>query len=128
MEELPTAIPNFVHHALTQVLEVLGEVSVIESSRNEIFERLKVERNRSLEALNAFEIEKGNVKKILLKKKVAMNAMMQSVLNLKRTVNRVQREKSLFMKTDEGLVSGSWQTATSRVRVTDKILKPILPI
>lgn len=36
--ELLTPIPNLVHHALYQGLEVLGDVSVSENSQNDEFE------------------------------------------------------------------------------------------
>lgn len=39
--ELPTSIPNMVHHALHQDLEVLHDLSVGENATNDAFEKVK---------------------------------------------------------------------------------------
>lgn len=63
------------HHALGQVWEVPGDLSVDESSRNDEFERTKEERDGLLDEENAYNLEKEKLEKTLVEKGVAIKAM-----------------------------------------------------
>lgn len=53
MGNLPRSIPKKVHHALTEGLEVLGNVLMGENSRSDELECVKEEQNRFLQDLIA---------------------------------------------------------------------------
>lgn len=68
-----------------------------ENSQDDEFERVKRERDRLLEEANDLELEREKQDKTLVNEKVAMKA----VVHLDRTLNRLETEKSLSMKTSE---------------------------
>lgn len=60
--ELPTALPNVVHHVQAQGLKVPTDVSEGENYGNAELEEVKEERNPSLEELNAYKMKKEDLK------------------------------------------------------------------
>lgn len=56
-----------VYNALTQGVEVLGDVSVKENSQNDKFERVKESHDRFLEEVKAYKMEMEGIEKTLLK-------------------------------------------------------------
>lgn len=68
------------------------------------------------------------LERTLLEKKVVTKAMSWSAVDLESTVNRQETEKSLLVKSDEGLVSRLLQTTTSGGGTTDKLRKHILSV
>lgn len=73
--ELPTPISNMVHDALSHDLEMLGDVSVDQSSRHEQFEEVKEELDCLLEEVNTYRRGKQKLEKRPEEKEVAMKAM-----------------------------------------------------
>lgn len=67
--------------------------------------------------------EDEKLKKRLLEKKIAMEVMAQSVVGVKRTVIRLEREESLFVKKNKKSFFYSLQNITCGGRTTDKLLK-----
>lgn len=63
--------------------------------------------------------------KTLIKKKVAMKAMVWSVVCLEKPLNPQETSKSLLMKTSEEFHSFSSQNTKSGGRITNKLLKHI---
>lgn len=61
---------------------MLDDVSVREKSRKSESDRVKEERDRSLEEVNASTMLKEKLEKTMLEKEVAMKAMTRSVVNL----------------------------------------------
>lgn len=86
---------------------------------------MKEERDRLLEEVNGYKMEKKKLAKALLEKKVAMKAMKLSLVDLERIVICLEMEKKLFMKTNEKLFSCSFQTTFSGGRITNKLLMSI---
>lgn len=60
---------------LAQGLKVLGDVSVAGNSRDDEFERLKEGRDRFLEEVNAFKMEKKKLLNTLKEEEAALKAM-----------------------------------------------------
>lgn len=98
-------IPNMFHHALTQGLEVIGDVSVGGNSWNNDFERVKEERDCLLDEVGAYKMEKKKHEKTMLEKEVEMEAMTWSVMDSERPMNRLETEKSLLEKPNEEITS-----------------------
>lgn len=96
-----------------------------EDSCNKEFEQLKEERDTLLEGLNAYKIEKTKLEKTLLENKVAMKPITRSLVDLERSVIRLETEMSLEMKTNKGILSYSSQAAMSGCRVTYKLLENV---
>lgn len=122
---LPTPTPDMVHHAFAQGLEVPGDMSLGENSRNDAFERAKKEQNRFPGEFNAYKMEKGKPEQTLLEKEVANRAIKRSAVDLESTANCLKTVKCLLMKTNKGLLSCSSRTTIRSGRVTDKFLKHI---
>lgn len=93
-----TLIINVVQDSLDQGFEVLRDVSIVWSSRNETFDRLKEERDRLPEDVYSYKMEKVKLEKTLLDNVEAMESMMWSLVDLERSVDRLRMEKSLFME------------------------------
>lgn len=101
--ELPTPIPNMIHHTLALRLEVFREQSVRENDRNNEYKRMKKEWNRFLSKLNAHKMEKEKLEMIVLEKGITMKAKTPSLSNLE--MNGLEKEECLLMKTNHKLVS-----------------------
>lgn len=99
---------------------MLGDVSADENSCIDMFERVEEEFDRLLEEFSTSKKEKEKLRKMLLGKEVAMNAITLSVRNLEWTVNPLETEKTLLMKTEEEPVSCSLQMTTSSGRTMVK--------
>lgn len=101
VRELLTTIFNVVYHALSQGLEVRGNLSMSEICRNDEFDLLKKEMGCWLEEVNSFKMEKWNIENALLEKVVAMKVMTRSVVDLARIVILRETERDVFVKTNE---------------------------
>lgn len=126
--ELQTIIPIAVHHPLYKGLQLLTGKSVGENSRNEEVERVRGKQDRLVEHVDAYNMEKKNLQKTLLKRGIAMKVMAGSVVDLKRIMNRLEPEKSLLMEMKKDLVSCSSQTTLSGGQITKGMLKYIFPV
>lgn len=73
------------------------------NSRYDGFERVKEERSRVLENVNAYKMMKKKLERTLLKKKVGMKVMKRSVVDFKKIVNCPETKKSFLTKVNEEL-------------------------
>lgn len=83
--------------SLDEVIYYLMEQKRVEKKLLEKKRAVKL-RNLLLEEANAYRIEEKKIEKTLLEKNEVMKEMERSLVNLERTVNGVQTEKSLFRK------------------------------
>lgn len=65
---------------------------------------------------------------IVIEKEKEMKAITLSVVDMKRSVNFLETEKHLMMKTNDDLLSCWWQMTTSDGRITGNRLKHLLPV
>lgn len=80
--KLRVPVLNTGFHAMAQVVQLLGDMSVIEKSWSDEFGLVKEERDRLLQEANAQMIAKSIFEKVLLNKEVVMKAMRHSVGNV----------------------------------------------
>lgn len=85
-------------------------------------------RHRLLQVVNAYLMEKEKLRKTILEKRVATKAMTWSLVDLERTVNRLEKGNRLLTRMNQEPLYWSSQTAMSDGRITDKFLKHILPL
>lgn len=64
--ELLTPILNINYYALAHALEVFGDISVGENSRNDLLKQVKEKRDSLLKDVIASKMKKGRVEKTLL--------------------------------------------------------------
>lgn len=74
---------------------------------------------------NAYKMKKQKLEKTGPEKEVMMKAKKQSVLDLERSMNSLENEKNVLMKTNENPVSCSFQTTTRASGITDTLIKII---
>lgn len=79
------------------------------------------------EEINAYKMENEEIEKKLLKRRVAMNEMMWSIMDLERNLNRLETEKCSLMKRNEEAFYCSSQMNTSGDQIADKLLKHTTP-
>lgn len=125
--ELTTPIPNLTYHPLTQGLELLDNVSMGENYLNESLDQVKKKQHHLRDDVSAYEMEEKKLEKAVLGSKIAMKAITWSILDLEKTVNCLDTEKSLLMNTSDELLHCSLQKTTRGDRVSDRLLKPIPP-
>lgn len=92
-----TLLSNVAHYALAEGREVPSILSVRESSPIDEFDLAKEGRDRFLEKVDTYKMKNDNLEKTLLEKRIAMNAMKWSLVDLKRALNRLTTEKSLIL-------------------------------
>lgn len=123
VRELPTSIPDVVHHARTQGLEVLGDFLEGENSRSDELEQAKEKLKRLSRDVIAYKMGNENLEKTLLQNEVETKAMPWFVVDFENIVRHLETEKCLLKNANKKFLSRSSNTDTRGRRAIDELLK-----